>query len=356
MKTTAGLAWDWVPGIWAWSPDQGRWEPACGRPRVPVSLEVSTDGVAAHEAYDFWRETVFYGFDADPRDKAAPGGFHAKARGLISDVAEFYHYQSQAVSGRRTSTQLRMDGGDGLDIGLVLSGHRRHEQEHDTALVTSPGEFYVYDAARPSRVAWETHQGVHLALRRPAFEAALGGEVPPASVVAKALSTSRLAPFLKSQFVLLARHMGNLTVEERALLLRQTMELVQFMLQDLSVVHGANDREPNRHGLFVAAQRYIEDHLADPELNAEWIAQALGCSRATLYRAFVDHGQTVAGMIREWRLLRVRRMLEKASSHLAIGEIAAGCGFMDRRNFNRLFRERFGQRPSDIASKTSSVG
>lgn len=354
MKMTADLGW--AHGIWVWTPDQGRWEPACDRPREPVSLESATGGLAVYEAYDRWREAIFYCFDADRHDRAALGDYHAKVRSLISDVAEFYHYQSQAVSGRRANTHLHADGGDNLDIGLVLPGHRRHRQESDTALVVSPGEFFVYDVARPSRVGWDTHQGAHLVLRRSMLEAALGSEVPPASLVMQALTTSHLTPFLKSQFILLARHMGNLTIEERAILLRQTLDLVRFMLQDLSVVHGASEQTPNRRGLFVAAQRHIENHLADPELNAAWIAQVLGCSRATLYRAFVDHDRTVAGMIREWRLLRAHRMLKKASSHLAIGDIASCCGFMDRRNFNRLFRERFGQRPSDIASKKSPVG
>lgn len=325
----------------------GRWSPEHGQPGRCVFLEVSTNGLRPAEAYDYWRETVYYHFDADRRSGDGPNRFAAHARALIAPRGAFYAYRSEAVSGRRTADQIRADEGDDLDLGLVLGGSRRHELNGDATAMAGPGDFYVYDFTRPSRVAWKAHRGVHLTLRRQAAEAALGGTVPSAGEVARALSISGLAPFLRSQFALLARHMHTLPGSERSVVLDNTIDLALAALRG-SAVGATPDREPHRHTLFVAARRYIEDNLAHPDLDAQRIAHALGCSRSTLYRAFADHGMTVASHIRDTRLARFRHLLETAPPHIAIAEIAARVGLYDTPNLSRAFRGEFGVAPSEV--------
>lgn len=76
------------------------------------------------------------------------------------------------------------------------------------------------------------------------------------------------------------------------------------------------------------------------------IARRLGCSRSTLYRAFAQYNMSVAGHIRERRLLMMRNRLRTAPLHISIADIAAGCGLYDAPNMSRLFRARFGVPPS----------
>src|SRR5690606_38652258 len=141
--------------------------------------------------------------------------------------------------------------------------------------------------------------------------AALGGKVPAASVLVRALTASSLWPFLRSQMALLARQIPTLSSAERALLLDHTIDLAIAALQTVGL-KAHHRQEPTRHGLFLAAQRFIDRHLASPDLSIAAIARAVGCSRATLYRAFAENNLTVAGYIREQRLQRLNRLLRTA--------------------------------------------
>ena len=100
----------------------------------------------------------------------------------------------------------------------------------------------------------------------------------------------------------------------------------------------------------------IARRLDDPNLDATSIADALGCSRATLYRAFADHSATVYGYIRELRLQRAKERLEAATREETVAEIAGSLGFTDPSNFGRAFRRRFGHAPGQLAKAGKSSG
>jgi len=351
VKNGHGRFWyDWTPEVWAWSPDMGRWSPGHGRPRAPVSLAVSTDGIEPGEAYDFWRETVFYAFEADKQGGDPAAGFVASVNGLLSENAEFYRYTSDAVSGRRTRRHASADGGDGIDIGLVLSGTRQHEFGSGVRARATPGELFFYDSATPSRVAWDAHRGVHLSLRRRAVEAALGRALPPPEDIARALAGSRQAPLLANQFVLLAGHLDTLDAGARAFMLDQTAQLALYVLGRLGFAPEQSSRfDPV--ALFAAARQYIERRRADPGLDADAIAAALGCSRATLYRSFAAHEITVAGAIRDMRLAHARALLARGQPGLTNDTLAARCGFESASGFRRAFKARFGMTPQEARQR-----
>jgi AraC-like DNA-binding protein len=101
-------------------------------------------------------------------------------------------------------------------------------------------------------------------------------------------------------------------------------------------------------GLLLAACRLINQQLAHPGLDAAFIAGRLGCSRATLYRAFAHQNLAVAGYIREQRLQQVWSLLHTLPDAVPIAEVARRCGFLDSTSFSRLFRRRFGVRARDV--------
>lgn len=311
-----------------------------------VTSQLSTDGVNRREAYDFWCATAFGYFEPDRPDATSRQAFHAHAKGLIAARGELFILGSDPLSGGRTTKRLRADGGDDLDLGLVFSGAFGQEQEEDVETIAGPGRFFFYDAARPARVHWNTFHGVYLTLRRPDALEALGGTVPDASVLTAAVSASPLAPFLQAQLALLARQLDVLSASEQALLLDSTIDLA---LAALKGSFGPREDDPasKRYALFLAARRFIDARLADPNLDVVKVADAVGCSRATLYRAFSEQEQTVVSYILAQRLQRFVRLLHVSDNKSTIAAIARQCGFRDVANFNKIFRRTFGMSPRD---------
>jgi len=355
LEETGAIIADWPAEVWPWSPHGGRWSTASGRPREPVFVSVSTQAIRPGEAYEFWCETALYHFAADAPARAVADCFTAQARGIIGTCSELYSYGSAAIAGARSRCQQRLDGGDNIDVGVVFSGRRYARDDQDQGSAATAGMLFCYDAARPGRVAWTRHAGAHLSLPRGAVETALGGPVPPTDMLQRALAASRLAPVLKDQFALVARHLERLAPAERGLLLEHTERLALATLTQALSAQSGRALGLQDNNLFEAAQHYIARHFNTPGLQVAKVAHALGCSRTALYRAFARRDCSVADMIRTRRLDHARQLLAKTASTTRIGDIAAHCGYADLRTFNRAFRARFGITPGQARERWSQA-
>lgn len=325
----------------------GRWSPEHGKPKRHVLVEVSTAGAAPGEAYDYWRNIAYYHFDADPRPPGGAEQFRARAQALVTPRGDLYLYHSSAVCGRRTARQVRADAGDGFSFGMVLSGFRRHRDETDGVTLAGPGAFFCYDTTRVSRVAWDDHSGLHLVFPRELVCATIGGPIPPVSQLIEKLGRSRLAPFLRSHYAVLAREFPSLSLPEQAAIYEATVDLTLSVLRQ-ALASQSTPSPADSHAYVAAAKRLIHERFADPNLTPEIVARALRCSRATLYRAFGAYGMTVAQYIREVRLQEAMRRIAASPPGTCIATVAAECGFFGPAYFRRLFRERFGVNPSEV--------
>ncbi|WP_062218654.1 MULTISPECIES: AraC family transcriptional regulator [unclassified Aureimonas] len=95
-----------------------------------------------------------------------------------------------------------------------------------------------------------------------------------------------------------------------------------------------------------AAEAYMSEHAADLPTMAE-VARAAGTSLRSLTEAFRRfRGTTPSQFLREQRLQRVRRDLETALPGQTVAEIAAAWGYINKGDFARAYRQRFGETPS----------
>lgn len=89
----------------------------------------------------------------------------------------------------------------------------------------------------------------------------------------------------------------------------------------------------------------IHSHLADKDLNADFIADKMCMSRTQLnrkIRSIADY--TATTYILQIRMEKAKRLL--ASTEQAIGDIATTCGFEDTSYFTRVFKQMFNVTPS----------
>lgn len=99
------------------------------------------------------------------------------------------------------------------------------------------------------------------------------------------------------------------------------------------------------------AVEYMRANLADPELGADRVAEALFISRRRLYQLF-DDGQGVAERIRGLRVERAKALLsDPAKAGRGIAEIARDCGFVSAAHFSRTFRQVVGRTPSEFRAR-----
>lgn len=339
-------------GSWQWSPELGRWSLVHGLPDTPVYFEIATDAVPAASRYDYWRNLAHYSFDSRPIPAESAAAFTASAQCLVGSRAQLFRYNSDAVSGQGIPAEIADDRETYL-VGVVLKGQRDYVEERGGAVSSKAGQFFVFDNRGRSHVDFSAHDAVHISLPRIELERMLGGAIPSPDEMCRALEMSRMGPALKSQLGLIAGHMAAANAVERAFLLSQATQMAFFTCETATAELQSRKRA-TPEDLRSLAISVIEQELTSPDLSVSRLLEQLGCSRATLYRAFAGIEGGVSGVISALRIDRAKAIIAR-SPEMPVSVVAARCGWYDSASFARAFKRHAGLSPSEYREDLRSA-
>lgn len=124
-------------------------------------------------------------------------------------------------------------------------------------------------------------------------------------------------------------------------LLEMSSDLV-FNDGGLSTYHLAVIRRTRAH---------VQTHIAQPVLDTQAVADAIGLSPRQLNRILAQQGLSVKKLIVSARLQRARDIVRSSDGEaVSVSELAWRCGFSSPANFSRCFKQHFGTAPRDSAS------
>ena len=308
------------------------------------SSVMSTDIVAPGERAAIWRDWVwthFGGLESDLYGDTLFDG-HMSA----SHAGDVVLTKLEANRHRVLRSQKLARGSERAYLKIVApwQGSAAVQQQGREAWVR-PGGWAIYDTtgsyeiANPERVE---HLIVmlpkeQLAERGLRLEPLMARHVGGVSGIARvALETMRTTyQELPGMSENAARGAGELIVE-----------LVRLSLQELA---GKGNATTQLEAFRDRIREHIGQHLRDPSLSLDHIAQALNCSKRHLHNAFSAEDDTLAHYIQRQRIQACMRELSNPSrSQRTITEIAFSWGFNNGAHFSRVFREHTGQSPSDF--------
>ena len=268
--------------------------------------------------------------------------FRARLRRIVGDGAELIEHASNAVFAVRSPRRRRVDGCD--DIGIdVMRRCQSAAMEHNGEHRIRPGDLYLTDYAQPSQVRRLEHRTAGVMLSRQAVRDAVGDVSALAGLKFGAVG---LAAVLRRHLSTTFDEASVMPSAERLVALKAAVDMTLALMQISS--NRAADVEQFDSGFYRAAQVIIERDCADPDLRPERVASILGCSRASLYRAFARRDESVAAVIWNARMARAWGLLISAEGvGLLVLEIALLSGFRDMPTFTRMFKRRYGMTPSE---------
>lgn len=124
---------------------------------------------------------------------------------------------------------------------------------------------------------------------------------------------------------------------------KEMEQLADKEIEDV-VIKSAKD------GVLEEIVRIINKHLDDPKLNVNLLAEECKIHRVQLYRILKETtGQSPLDFIRSIRLKQAARLL--AESDATISEIAYGVGYSNVSHFSSIFRQFYGELPSEYREK-----
>ncbi|GAY12446.1 helix-turn-helix domain-containing protein [Pseudonocardia sp. N23] len=307
---------------------------------------IDTTSVAERDRLDFWRSTVcdqFVTLDVRP----ASG---TDVRGRVTAVSmadtQLRKIAAGAHSFERTSHQVRAADEDYFQIALARKGRTLVTQDGREAVI-GPGDFVLYDSARPFRfvTAGDFEYSVCLfptrllPLSRSEMDSAtairfdgrsgIGAMVPPLLAALHRLDAESLPPASRTAMM---QSIGDMYVA----LVRSRVDAAAA---------------PNVH--LMRAQAWIDEHLDDPGLAPGDVAAACSISVSYLHKLFGETGTSVAAHVRERRLQGCFADLARPElARLTVGAIGARWGLPDAAHLSRAFRARFGVSPSEHRTRT----
>ena len=307
----------------------------------PTTMD--TDQVAPAERPGFWADCIARLFSGLKSDLYGDAGFDGRMATLHAGDVVLTRLEAQRHRVMRSSSLARRSEVEYLKIVAPWVGCAGVEQKGREAWVT-PDQWSIYDTsdsyavANPVRVE---HLIVMLPKSRlvergvaldPLMARRLGGS---GGVARLALETMRSAyRELPGMSETAARGVGE--------------AITQFVHLSMLDLAGIGTAVTQREALRERIKQHVGEHLGDPALSVDAIAQALNCSRRQLYNAFAEEPDGVAGYILHRRLDACRSAFDgRANDRRSITDIAFAFGFSNMAHFSRVFRSHLGVAPSD---------
>jgi AraC-like DNA-binding protein len=312
-----------------------------------MAVLIRTSDVPPAQRYDAWRSIVCdtlgpLDFRSDP-DVPLWGEIEA---GRLGPVNVGRVQTSTPHSVHRTPGLIRRGSAELYRVVLAMSGNPRLEQDGRAAQLR-PGEFAIYDFARPYELAYDS--AVQLAvfgfprdlLALPADSAGRLTAVPiPADQ-----GTGALASPLLRRVVL---DLETYRPASAARLCTVMMDLLTTAVAERAGQTAPLQIESRERILLVRIHAFIEQHLGEADLSPGVVAAAHHVSVRYLHRLFEAQETTVAAWIRRRRLERCRRDLaDPALRAVPVAALAARWGLPDPAHFSRLFRRMYRLPPAE---------
>jgi len=318
-------------------------DPKGDRKGEPIpSFFFSAEQHAERDRFGAWQHEVAQLFDAAPAD--APSSFQGSIDGYLLDgmlVAR------NAFSGQKYQRDRRLVARTGLDAYLVqvytTGGFDGYADNAEMSV--RAGDVCVFDLTDTLATQAVQSSTVSLVIPKLLVDRHWNARAPVNGLVID--GGTALGQLMGAHLAALYKAMPSMTAGEAPVVAATTAQMVAstlaFCTSGDDVANGALQQ-----ALFERAIRYIRSRLGSPDLSPDTICRGLNVSRSHLYRAFSSKGGVMQNILEQRLRVAFSELSNPLNRDETIGSIAFRCGFGSDAHFNRLFRQTFGVRPTDV--------
>lgn len=248
----------------------------------------------------------------------------------------------------RTRKMIKADHVDTLMLVLLEHGAVQWSAQ-DRGYQAETGDVLLLANHEISQSEWSAHRQTYAVLPRDLVTS--HGRQEPLRRVLR--SADPCAQILRHYLLTTWDSAPSSSSEGKKKLLQGLASLTGLYFGELGRSHDWSP-EGHREPIKKSIERWINERLHEPDLNAEQICASFYLSRSTLYDLFKPEGGVRTYILR-CRLERARALLEGADHGINIGDIARQLGFRSLSSFSRSFREHWGLTPREAKKETISL-
>lgn len=310
----------------------------------------TTAGLHPRDRFDYWMSVIrrdFIDNDAVPARRRA---FRADLRAGSIGGVKLALARSSELRVAHTKRHSGQPSDDQLFVFMPLAKTKTVRQNGRQA-VLDPGQFALVDPRLPHEGCFsEDSEVLTVIMERRALESRLGAVH---DLTARPLTSDTAEGRLAAGYLaMLPAQAGQLSSAGEDMIETHLLDLLALALGKAvggRISLGSSARSLIRMRLHAA----VEEMLADPGLNTEAVAAAVGVSTRHANAILADEATSLGRLIQARRLARCREALEDPNQmHRTVSEIAYGWGFSDMTHFGRRFRFAYGMLPSACRRQT----
>ncbi|HYI25996.1 MAG TPA: AraC family transcriptional regulator [Thermomicrobiales bacterium] len=305
-------------------------------------------GMPPAAAIDAWREiagpTLRVEIDREDQDRFS---LKLQAVRLVETVVTAAETTAQAM--HRDQDRANRDGLDQYGFFLQVTGSRI-VRVNDVDTILMPGDLQFVDMAQDDYSIATDGKTTTLYVPRHLVES----EVPDAWQLHGAVFRNTAARVFAHQALTLFDPECSWSTAMAAYLERCLLSIGLGCLYEMRPGIASSLRSSIERSMRRRIELYIDDHLANHNLDAHSICLEFGMSRSQVYRVFHTYGG-LSRYILGCRLRRVRKLLVEGDER-SIAEIAIACGFVSPAHFSREFRRTFGTTPREMRGHPQQIG
>lgn len=322
--------------------------------------EFSTEVVAAPERFALWEEATAQSHMRNLMRSNNQDDFRAKMRNLDLGEVQVSSLASPHLEVVRTAKLVRRSDPEVYLISYIPDGEGGVSLDgRDTALHT--GDLMMLDSSRPYHAHRYAHQDNWSQLTVQCSRRLLP---LPEKTVQRLLAVpisgrSGIGGVFTRWLTDLNARANEFTPVDIPTLASVTLDLLASTLARCLEAEDALSPEVRRSTLRAQINAFVEQHLADPIMSPQTIADTHHISLRHLQKLFAADSDTPAAWVRGRRLERCRHDLANPRLRArCVREIAAQWGFNDPTHFNRIFRTAYGMTPGEYryTSRATSKG
>ncbi|WP_164708025.1 helix-turn-helix domain-containing protein [Paraburkholderia phosphatilytica] len=314
---------------------------------MPIQV-YTTDTVAVHERFDYWREALcrnFFGMTADlPRPER--DGFCGCIRTKALGDSALTHLTSRRYLGRRRELDVEDAPGHSLFLYLQRSGSAWFDTPDKGRIVTETNDLAMAHSDLPFVTGPQGGQHFDFQILTIPFsrvQTVSHAHGAPPLVLDQQRGIGPLLRTYLEAFIREADHLDGLALDVAL----QTLANLAAVAYGNVAAEDDTGRDAIRRARHQRVLDFIEQHLQRPDLSPGFAAGALGMSVRQLHALFESTGTTFARRVRSRRLARARAMVMQ-DRDAKITSIAFACGFESLTTFHRAFHAEFGMSPLEM--------
>jgi len=311
---------------------------------------ISTSAVPARDRQAYWRDLIcdtFVELDCHHTEEDFFGELEDHQMGPL----QLTRVRSSKHEVVRSSKQIAKSTDQFLLASLQISGQGLVEQDGRTACL-NPGDIAIYDSTRQYRLKFDS-QFEELVVRLP--KAMLTDHISaPERITATCVSGRSGLGRLAFDFVRnIAREVDRMSAQDTAQLASSVVDLLSNAIATGTNMTQQKSSHSTAH--LLRAKHYVTEHLKNPELTRDKVAEHLGISSRYLSKLFAQTGSGFSQWLREQRLQRIADdLLKPGLAERSVSTVAYSWGMNSMPHFCRVFRERFDCTPTQYRLNTLS--